>query len=79
MDIIKAMQTAEQGKLITNTFMKSCNYFLKYMGNGIFYQYEIINGKQQYKYEVRDFSMSYILDIGWEIVENKWFKDKDHE
>lgn len=74
MNIVEAIQKAEQGHLITNTFMKSYNYFLKYMGAGEFYRYEIVKGDRQYKYAVRDFSMGDILDMGWEIVEDKWFK-----
>ncbi len=68
MTIIEAIQAAEQDKLITNNFLKVWNSHLKYMGNGVFFQYELINGKIEYKYEVRDFSMAEILSTGWEIL-----------
>lgn len=69
MNIVEAFQAAEQGRLITNTFLKSSVNFLKYIGNGKFHQYEIINGEPYYKCDVNSFPMSYILDIGWEIIE----------
>lgn len=75
MNIIEAIQHAENGKLITNNFLNRIDDFLKYQKNGVFYRYTIENGKPQYKYEVREFSMAEILSIGWEVVENNYFKD----
>ena len=72
MNIIEAIQAAEGGALITNNFMN--NRFLKYIGNGVFYQYEFYTGKPEYKYEVREFSMAYILSIGWEVLDSEPFK-----
>lgn len=74
MNIIEAMQQAEGGKLITNNFLKSRGHFLKYIKGGVFFQYEVVDGKHNYKYEVRKFSMADILSIGWEIVEDKYFE-----
>ncbi len=74
MNIIEAFQAAENGALITNGFLKRIDHFLKYMGNGVFYQYQVINGKHEYKYPHRDFSFSDITSISWEIVENNFFK-----
>ena len=73
MTIIEAIQRAENGKLITNNFIKG--RFLKYIQGGIFYEYELINGKPEYKYEVRHFSMAEILSIGWEVLEKNPFID----
>ena len=61
MNIIEAIQQAENGDLITNNFLKITDSFLKYMGNGVFYQYE-----------VRDFSMAYVLSTGWEVLTFEW-------
>ncbi len=74
MNIIEAIQAAEQGALITNNFLKINNRFLKYIKSGVFYEYEIIDKKHVYKYEVREFSMGQILSIAWELVPNTFFK-----
>ena len=73
MNIIEAIQQAENGALITNNFMKSIGHFLKYMGGGVFYEYELINDKPHYKYEIRNFSTAYVLSIGWEALEKNYF------
>lgn len=82
MNVIEAIQAAEGGALITNTFLKSIGRFLRYKGNGIFYEYELVQVdpkdesseyKAEYKHEVRVFSISYILNKNWEKVENKYF------
>lgn len=75
MNIVEAIQRAENGHLITNSILKRVNHFLKYMGSGVFYEYEVIGCKHNFKYEVRNFEVGYILDIGWEIVENNYFKN----
>lgn len=72
MTIIEAFQNAENGKLITNNFLKSHGHILKYIGAGVFYQYELIDDKTTYKYEVREFPLAYIISTGWEIVEKNW-------
>ncbi len=75
MNIIQAIQAAEQGKLITNNFLQTIRHFLKYMGEGVFYEYEIVDDKAVYKYEVRNFSMAEVLSAEWELVENRnYFK-----
>ncbi len=74
MGIVEAVQKAEGGELITNNFLKPVGLFLRYMGNGVFNEYEIEDGIPKFKYQRRYFSMAYILSIGWETVENKeWF------
>ncbi len=75
MNIIQAIQAAEQGSLITNNFLKMNDFFLKYINNGVFFQYKIIDKKAIYKYEVRDFSMGHVLTTSWEIVETNYFKE----
>jgi hypothetical protein len=71
MTIIEAFQKAENGALITNGFLKGRDHFLKYMGLGVFYEYELVNGKPGFKYIVREFPISYIISIDWEIVPNE--------
>ena len=72
MNIIEAIQAAEGGALITNNFMT--NRFLKYIGNGVFYEYEFYTGKPEYKYEVRDFSMAYVISTGWKVLDDEQLK-----
>jgi hypothetical protein len=74
MNIIEAIQQAEGGKLIRNGMLKRIDHFLKYMGGGVFYEYELISGKdltssKKYKYEVREFSVGYILSNDWEVFD----------
>mgnify|MGYP003375084777 CR=1 FL=1 len=73
MDIIEAIQQAESGKLITNNFLKINDYFLKYIKNGVFAQYKIINKKAVYCYEVRNFSYAECISIGWEVLTENYF------
>ena len=75
MNIIEAIQQAENGALITNNFLKFTNSFLKYMGSGVFYQYKLFDDKPVYKYEVRDFSIAYILSTGWEVLPVNYFNE----
>ena len=73
MNIIEAIQEAEAGALITNHFLKSIGHFMKYVSGGVFFEYEIVNGKANYKYEVRDFSMSDVISH-WEVMsDNDYF------
>jgi len=76
MNIIEAIQAAESGALITNNFLNAIGHFLKYMGSGVFYEYELLNGSPQYKYEVRHFSTAYVLSNAWEVLENNPFDKK---
>lgn len=73
MNIIEAIQKAENGHFITNNFMKINNRFLKYIKGGVFYEYELVNGKPIYKFEVRNFSMGEVISIGWEILSENPF------
>lgn len=75
MNIIEAIKEAENGALITNNILKMSNRFLKYIKNGVFFEFEIVDENAEYKYEVRNFSMGDVLCVGWEIVENKYFND----
>lgn len=73
MNIIEAMQKAEQGKLITNNFLKISNNVLKYVRNGEFEQYEIIDGILNYRFKVTQFTYAFIISIGWEVVEGDYY------
>lgn len=73
MNIIEAIQKAENGALITNNFMKLNNRFLKYIKGGVFYEYELIEDKPLYKFEVLNFTMSEVISIGWEILPTNYF------
>lgn len=74
MTIIEAIQQAEGGALITNTFLKQIGHFLKYIKGGVFYEYEIVDDKAIYKYEVREFDMAEILSNSWQVVEDVYFE-----
>lgn len=73
MNLIEAFLQAEQGKLISNNFIETNSRVLKYMGNGVFYEYEIVNDKPIYKYEVRTFTVASIISTGWYVVEKNYF------
>ena len=68
MNIIEAIQQAENGKLITNNFLKMSNRFLEYRGEGRFFEHEISGLISRYNREVINFSTAEILSTGWEIV-----------
>ncbi len=68
MNIIQAIQAAENGSLITNNFLKKNNRFLKYMKGGTFYEYELVNKIPMFKYSIINFSMADVISIGWEIL-----------
>lgn len=74
MTIVEAMQKAENGHLITNNFMKG--WFLMYMGEGTFWQYQIIEDDVVCRYSLTKFSFAEVISIGWEIVPNIYFKHK---
>lgn len=67
MNIIQAIQAAENGALITNDFKKPFNSFLSYFGKGIFFKYQIINGEAVFIGPIPAFSMAEILTTSWEI------------
>lgn len=72
MTIIQAIQAAESGKHITNSFLSVSDSFLKYVTNGTFYCYTAdADGFTEYKYEVREFNMAEILSTSWKVVDNK--------
>ncbi len=75
MNIIQAIQEAENGALITDNFMRHNNRFLKYIERGVFFQYELIEKKPVYKFEVRNFSMADVLSIAWEILPENPFSE----
>jgi len=68
MNIIEAIQAAENGALITNKFMKMNKRFLKYAKAGFFDGYELIDEKPTFKFTVRNFTMGEIISTTWEIV-----------
>lgn len=75
MNIIEAIQQAENGKCIRNRMLKRISHYLKYMKGGVFYEYEIIwehqlSSRKEYKYEIRGFSVGYILSNDWEIFDD---------
>lgn len=74
MNIIEAIQSAENGDLISNNFMNLNNSFLKYNGGGVFLQYQLVNNKPVFKYTVRNFSMAEIISTGWEVLNVDYFK-----
>jgi hypothetical protein len=74
MNIIEAIQAAENGKLITNNFLKIAGHFLKYEGAGVFSEYHLTNDKPEYLYDVRHFSTAHVLSNAWEVLETNPFK-----
>ncbi len=40
MNIIEAIQAAENGQLITNNFLEMSDQFLKYINGGVFFKYD---------------------------------------
>lgn len=83
MNIIEAIQQAENGKLITGAFIKKIGDVLKYAGNGVFFQYALKDNIATYKYDVRDFSMSDIISNDWDVVKEEklpiyWVVPKTH-
>ena len=73
MNIIEALvQAVDKGKLVTNTSLKRMDLFLKYSKDRAFSTYRIDDDGITYKFETRDFSLGEILDIGWEVVKDKW-------
>ncbi len=79
MNIIEAFQAAENGALITNDSYKLFDRFLKYMGNGEFFEYELVNGIVNYKWVVREFSLANIISTSWSILNNNPFAKQQNE
>lgn len=75
MNIIEAIQAAENGKLITNNFLKISGRFLKYDEAGVFNEYQLVNDKPEYQFDVRHFSTGEVLSIGWEVLNNNPFQN----
>lgn len=75
MNIIEAIQAAENGALITNNFMKMRDHFLKYIKGGLFYEYELVDEVPVFKYDVRKFSMAEIISTGWEVLPINYFNN----
>ncbi len=68
MNIIEAIQKAEQGKLITNNFLKINNSFLMYIGHGLFEEFKTIDGEDKYVRDVTEFSIAHIISTGWSVL-----------
>ena len=76
MNIIEAIQKAEQGKLITNNFLKIAGKFLVYNKRGVFYEFQNLGSYAIYIDTHLSFSFSDIISIGWEIIENDFEFDE---
>lgn len=80
MNIIEAFQAAENGKIITNNFLKISNNYLIYHSKGNFkrYEYNERDNSSIYTGNVSHFNMAEIISTGWQIVEKDWniFKNK---
>lgn len=75
MNIIEAIQRAEDGKLITNNFLKLNNCFLKYVKAGVFYKYQVTETKPIFQSQVENFSMGEVLNISWEVLSDTPFNE----
>lgn len=73
MNIIEAIQKAENGALITNNFLDLNKRFLKYAGNGIFDEYELVNNKAVYLKQVNHFSVAQMVTNEWKVLYIKPF------
>ena len=74
MNIIQALQVINKGQSMRNGVLARIDHFLTYQGNGIFHEYELISGKsisssKEYKGEVTEFSVGYILSNDWEMFD----------
>jgi hypothetical protein len=70
MNIIEAVQKAEQGKLITNCFMKETGFY-EYVSLGVFNKHDIILNQAYFRYSFNTFTLAEILTTSWEIIEFK--------
>lgn len=74
MNIIQALQVINKGQSIRNGTLARIDHFLTYRGVGVFHEYELISGKsltssKEYKGEIKNFSVAYILSNDWEIFD----------
>ena len=69
MNIIDTIRWAKEGKVIANNYWKVPHKCLKYMGNGIFCEYEIEAERLVRKREIDSFRLEDILSSGWEVVD----------
>lgn len=74
MNLINALKAAQEGELISR--VSKPETFLKYIKNNCFFQYQIIDGKAIFKYEVWDFTLPEILSTDWIIIPNTFFKEQ---
>lgn len=69
MNIIEAIQQAENGKLITEGILKLAGKYIEYKGGGVFHEHKIIaDEKTEFVGSVHSFSMQQILARDWTIV-----------
>ncbi len=72
LNFFQAFQRAENGKMITNKFLKMSGQYLKYVGQGYFDLYGIQSREQIHLERIKEFSLGYIISTTWEVVENPW-------
>ena len=69
MNIIEAIQHAEQGKLITNGILWRVGNYIEYWKEGIFREHKIISDdKTTFVQSITSFSMGHILANDWKVV-----------
>lgn len=69
MNIVEAIQCAENGKLITNGILWRIGHYLEYWKEGIFREHKIIaDDKTEFVQTITSFSMGHILSNNWTIV-----------
>jgi hypothetical protein len=74
--IVEAIQAAENGKYITNNFLKITRNILEYKAKGVFGVWAVEQSGSLYPQEEKDsFTTAEVLSIGWEIVTNKTFEN----
>jgi len=79
MNIIEAIQQAENGFAITNNFLKIEGAFLLYIKNGFFSKYVLFDGEPLYINTFDTLTTAQILCKSWEVLpenyRNKIFKN----
>lgn len=69
MNIIEAIQYAENGKLITNGILWHSRSYIEYWKEGIFREHRIISDdKTTFVQSITSFSMAHILANDWRVV-----------
>ena len=68
MNIIQAIQAAENGAIITNNFLKLTNTYLMYIDSGVFTELHFNNNDNKFypQGNIDRFNMAEILSTGWE-------------